>query len=66
MRKIKICVSCINGYLTYDFIQSLRNQNDFKSFLIGIDMIERNKGKFYAINFIGLTIQKMRKNIFMT
>ncbi len=55
MKTFKICISCINGYLTYDFVDSLKNQKDFKSYLIGIDMSDRNKGKilcnkFYKVN----------------
>ena len=55
MKTVKICISCINGYLTYDFIDSLKNQKDFNSYLIGIDMSDRNKGKilcnkFYKVN----------------
>ena len=55
MKTVKICISCINGYLTYDFIDSLKNQKDFNSYLIGIDMSDSNKGKilcnkFYKVN----------------
>jgi glutathione synthase/RimK-type ligase-like ATP-grasp enzyme len=51
MRKIKICISCINGFLTYDFIQSLKNQPDFQSKIIGIDISNRTKGKILADKF---------------
>ena len=27
---IKICLSCVGGILIFDFIQSLKNQKDFK------------------------------------
>lgn len=47
MKTVKICISCINGYLTYDFIDSLKNQKDFKSYLIGIDMNDRNRDGFF-------------------
>ena len=26
MKKIKVCVSCVNGFLTYDFINSLKDK----------------------------------------
>ena len=55
MRKIKVCVSCVNGFLTYDFINSLKNETDFKVKVIGIDIKNHTKGKiicdtFYKVN----------------
>ena len=48
MKKIKICISCVNGFLTYDFIKSLKNQNDFKAKIIGIDITNRSKGSILS------------------
>ena len=55
MKIIKICVSCVNGFLTYDFINSLKNQVDFKVKIIGLDITDHTKGKilcdeFYKVN----------------
>ncbi len=51
MKKVKICISCVNGFLTYDFIDSLQNQKDFKPFIIGIDISDRTKGKILCNKF---------------
>ena len=51
MKKISICLSCINGFLTYDFIESLKNQKDFKVKIIGIDSNDRTKGKIICDKF---------------
>ena len=61
MRKIKICISCINGFLTYDFIQSLKNQPDFQSKIIGIDISSRTKGKNLADKFYQVSSPKNEK-----
>ena len=55
MKNIKICISCVNGFLTYDFIESLKNQKDFNVKIIGIDATNRTKGsilcdKFYQVH----------------
>lgn len=55
MKKVKICITCVNGFLTYDFISSLRQQRDFKAKIIGLDISDSNRGsilcdKFYKIS----------------
>ena len=54
-KNLTICLSCVNGFLTYDFIKSLKNQKDFKAKIIGIDSGDSNKGdlicdKFYKVS----------------
>ena len=51
MKKIKICITCINGFLTYDFVESLKNQKDFESYLIGIDISDGTKGAILCDKF---------------
>ena len=54
-KRIIVCVTCIGGFLTYDFISSLKNQNDFDCKVIGIDQSYSSKGniicdKFYQVS----------------
>lgn len=51
MKKIKICITCVNGFLTYDFIESFKNQKDFKPLIIGVDISDRTKGKILCDKF---------------
>ena len=62
MKKIKICISCVNGFLTYDFIKSLKNQNDFKAKIIGIDITNRSKGSILSDVFYKVNKPKNEKN----
>ena len=62
MKKIKICISCVNGFLTYDFIKSLKNQNDFKTKIIGIDITNRSKGSILSDVFYKVNEPKNEKN----
>ena len=64
MKTVKICISCINGYLTYDFIDSLKNQKDFNSYLIGIDMSDSNKGKILCNKFYKVNDPRNEKKIY--
>jgi len=55
MKNVKICITCVNGFLTYDFINSLRQQKDFAVTIIGVDVSDSNRGsilcdKFYKIS----------------
>ncbi len=61
MKKIKICITCVNGFLTYDFIESLKNQKDFKPFIIGIDLSDRTKGKILCDKFYKVSNPKNEK-----
>ena len=54
-KKVTVCVSCVDGILTYDFINSLRNQNDFEARIVGVNRTYSSKGeilcdKFYKIS----------------
>ena len=61
MKKIKICITCVNGFLTYDFIESLKNQKDFKPFIIGLDALDRSKGKILCDKFYKVSNPKNEK-----
>mgnify|MGYP006081350315 CR=1 FL=1 len=61
MRKIKICITCVNGFLTYDFIESFKNQTDFKPFIIGLDILDRSKGKILCDKFYKISNPKNEK-----
>ena len=56
----------MNGFLTYDFIESLKNQKDFKPYIIGLDVENRTKDKYFAINSTKFQIQTMKKIILTT
>ncbi len=62
MKKIKICITCINGFLTYDFVESLKNQKDFESYLIGIDISDGTKGAILCDKFYRVSSPKKEKN----
>ena len=62
MKKVKICVSCVNGFLTYDFINSLRNQKDFNPLIIGIDITNNTKGQIICDRFYQVANPKNEKN----
>jgi len=61
VRKIKICITCVNGFLTYDFIESFKNQTDFKPFIIGLDVLDRSKGKILCDKFYKVSNPKNEK-----
>ncbi len=61
MKNIKICITCINGFLTYDFIESLKNQKDFKPYIIGVDVLDRTKGKIICDKFYKISNPKNEK-----
>ena len=62
MKKIKVCVTCVNGFLTYDFINSLKNEIDFKVKIIGIDMKNHTKGKIICDSFYKVSNPKEEKS----
>ena len=62
MKKIKICITCVNGFLTYDFIESLKNQKDFKPSIIGLDVLDRTKGKILCDKFYKISNPKNEKS----
>ena len=61
IKNIKICVSCVNGFLTYDFINSLKNEKDFKVKIIGIDIQGRSKGKILCDSFYKVSSPQKEK-----
>jgi len=62
VKTIKICITCVNGFLTYDFIESLKHQKDFKPFIIGIDISDRSKGKILCDKFYKISNPSNEKN----
>ena len=62
MKKVKICVTCVNGFLTYDFINSLRNQKDFYATIIGTDITNTAKGKIICDQFYQVADPRKEKN----
>ena len=65
MKNIKICITCINVFLTYDFIESLKNQKDFKPYIIGVDVLDRTKGKILCDKFYKISNPKKLSNLFI-
>ena len=48
---INVCLSCVGGILIFDFIQSLKNQKDFKVSITGIDQDKNASGKVLCDKF---------------
>mgnify|MGYP001194873584 CR=1 FL=1 len=57
-KQITICVTCVGGFLTYDFISSLRSQDDFDCKIIGIDQNYSSKGNIICDKFYKVSNQK--------
>ena len=52
----------MNGFLTYDFIESLKNQKDFKPYIIGLDVENRTKGQILCNKFYKISNPNNEKN----
>ena len=50
-KTINVCLSCVGVILIFDFIQSLKNQKDFKVSITGIDQDKNASGKVLCDKF---------------
>ena len=46
----KILLTCVGGNFTYDTVKALRINNDFKSFILGVD-VNKNVEKWFLDKF---------------
>ena len=56
--KINICITCVGGRLIYDIIRSIRDADDYKANIIGVDANKDAHGGCYVIHFIWYQILK--------
>ena len=61
MKNIKIVITCVGGYFVYDFINSLKNQKDFKSTILGVDQNDSANGKMLCDHFFKISSPKNEK-----
>ena len=58
--KINICITCVGGRLIYDIIRSIRDADDYKAHIIGVDANKNAHGRLLCDQFIWC--QKLKNN----
>ena len=49
--KINICITCVGGRLIYDIIRSIRDADDYKANIIGVDANKDAHGRLLCDKF---------------
>ena len=49
--KINICITCVGGRLIYDIIRSIRDADDYKAHIIGVDSNKNAHGRLLCDKF---------------
>ena len=49
--KINICITCVGGRLIYDIIRSIRDADDYKAHIIGVDANKNAHGRLLCDKF---------------